>query len=215
MSKLLNLENIDNIIFDLGMVIINLNQDATEKAFREIYGENYEQIIDELEGEDFFKKYETGHISTPQFLNQLQGKVKKQAPLELLSDAWNAMLLDIPDERFEILKWAKENFRTFCLSNTNELHIQFIYEKLKRERQMENLDRFFEKVYLSHEVGMRKPEVKIFEFVIKDNQLYPERTLFIDDTAGHLEGAKKAGLHTYHLEEGTVLEDLFEIGLTI
>ena len=67
---------------------------------------------------------------------------------------------------------------------------------------------YFEKVYLSHEIELRKPNVEIFEFVIENNQLDPKRTLFIDDTAGHLEGAKQLGIHTYHLQAPEKLEDI-------
>lgn len=205
------LEGIETIIFDLGMVIINLNQEATSNQFRTIFGEDYESFMLELNEEGFFNAYETGRISTKEFTSTLSKKSNGKASEEDISNAWNAMLLDIPPIRFEILKWAKSNFNTYCLSNTNELHINWINEMLKKEFNLENLNPFFHHVYLSHEMHQRKPDVEIFETLINKHQLEPSKTLFIDDTAGHLLGAKQAGLKTYHLTGSETIEDLISI----
>ena len=207
--KKLDLNGIKNIIFDLGMVIINLDKEATPAAFKKLAGDKYEVIMEEKDSEVFFNQYETGKISTEEFVETLKIKIGNGCTSTDVKNAWNAMLKDIPEKRFEILKEAKVNYRTFCLSNTNELHIDFIFNELQQDRGIKNLDPFFEKVYLSHEMGQRKPDVEIFETVIRENDLKPSETLFIDDTAGHLEGARKAGLQTFHLSEGIILEQLF------
>jgi len=71
------------------------------------------------------------------------------------------------------------------------------------------LVKFFDAVYYSHEVKMRKPNAEIFEFVCTENVLDPKKTLFIDDSIQHIEGAKKMGLQTVHLEKGMLLQELF------
>lgn len=207
MNKI-DLKGIKNIIFDLGNVIVDLDLGATDLAFKKLSGERYDDIMQELSGETFFERYETGQLSTAEFVKRLQEKIGGGVSEQAIKDAWNAMLLDIPDLRYEILKEAQSKYRTFCLSNTNELHIEYVFNQLKETKGIENLDDYFEKVYLSHEMGQRKPDVTIFETVIKENQLNPSETLFIDDTAGHLEGAKKAGLHTFHMSEGRRLEEV-------
>ena len=208
--KLFN--DLDTIIFDLGMVVINLEMEATSNAFKKLFGEGYDEVIQQLNSISHFEKYETGKITSNDFIKVISdlAEAGKDSIQNEIKDAWNAMLKDIPDSRFTILEKAKEKYRTFCLSNTNELHIEWIYEYLNREKRMKNLDDFFEKVYLSHEIGMRKPDTKIFEFVIKENSLDPDRTLFIDDTLGHLKGAEKCGLKIFHLTEGITLEQIFK-----
>ncbi|MDR4987473.1 MAG: HAD-IA family hydrolase [Bacteroidales bacterium] len=59
---------------------------------------------------------------------------------------------------------------------------------------IESLDSLFEKQYLSHEIGMRKPDKAVFEWVVKENGLLPGETLFIDDSRQHVHGAREAGL---------------------
>ena len=68
-------------------------------------------------------------------------------------------------------------------------HIQDVYG-------VESNAVFFEKTYYSHEMGMRKPDREIFDFVLNDAQIKPEETLFIDDSPQHLATARSLGIHT-------------------
>lgn len=209
MNKI-DLSGINNIIFDLGNVVIDLDIEATDRAFKELSGRQYDSIMKSLNDQSFFEGYETGKLATAEFVNQLQEEIKGDVSKESIINAWNAMLLDIPDSRYDILNLLKKRYRTFCLSNTNELHIDYIFNQLKATKGVSNLDDYFEKVYLSHEMGMRKPTTEIFEAVVEANQLKPSETLFIDDTAMHLEGAQKVGLQTFHMRKGLTLEKVID-----
>ena len=142
MNKL-NLDGVDNIIFDLGMVVIDLEMDATTKGFQDLFGEGYEDSMAKLSKVQHFEDYETGQISTDLFVSGIQSLLGESNQEDAIKAAWNAMLKTIPERNFRILKAALSKYRTFCLSNTNELHIDFIYDYLKREKQMENLDALF------------------------------------------------------------------------
>ena len=88
-------------------------------------------------------------------------------------------MLDFPEERLiylENLAKSKE-YRLFLLSNTNEIHIDYV----KEDMGMDRFNRFknsFEVFYLSYEMKMRKPDEEIFEFVLSENNLKPQATLF-------------------------------------
>ncbi len=208
MSKDKNFPGINTIIFDLGNVIIDLDIPATDKAFKKILGNSYEGAMTQLNEKNIFHQYEKGEISTAIFIQEVTNAstIKNE---QAIKDAWNAMLLDIPERRFETLKKAKGKYRTFCLSNTNELHIEFIYAQLQESKKIPNLNDYFERVYLSHEMGMRKPDKEIFMKVLSENSLQAENTLFIDDTAEHILGAKRVGINTIHLTEEKNIEMLF------
>ena len=163
----------------------------------------------DLKERKIFKKFETGSISTQTFLNEL-ASYDEDISFDEIKNAWNAMLLNIPEENYKILNKAKEKYRTFCLSNTNKLHIDFIYKQLESTKGLSNLNGFFEKVYLSHEIGKRKPNEDIFKLVLESNNLKAEETLFIDDTEKHLVGAESFGINTFHLTEDMRLSDLFD-----
>jgi HAD superfamily hydrolase (TIGR01549 family) len=119
-------------------------------------------------------------------------------------DAWNSILLDLPEQRLFTLEKAAENHRIFLLSNTNDLHIESFNRYLLDEFQLPSLEPFFEQLYLSYEVGLRKPDPRIFEYVLQDAGLDPQNTLFIDDSIQHIQSANELGILTHHL----VKEDL-------
>ena len=122
-----------------------------------------------------------------------------------------AMLIDTPSENIELLKHLKNNYRIFLLSNTNAIHVQRYGKNLKDKFGLEGgLSNLFEEVYYSHEVGLKKPDHKIFCYILEENKLKPEETLFIDDSMQNIITANSLGLETIHLTEGISLIKLFK-----
>lgn len=198
---------IKNIIFDLGGVILNIDFKKTESAFKLLGWESFSEHITQFHITDLFEKYETGRIDDLQFLEGISGLMGKPAEHEHVINAWNALLLDFPPRRIELLKKLKTQYRTFLLSNTNALHLQAFQQRL-HDQEGVYLEDIFEKAYYSHVVRLRKPSAEIFELVLKENNLDPEETLFIDDTASNFEGAKKLGIQTHYLTPGTDITEL-------
>jgi glucose-1-phosphatase len=196
------------IIFDLGGVIINLDYDRTRNEFKKLGLIDFEKIYCQAAQSHLFDDFETGKIAAPHFLNQLLVHFPAGTSPNKLVHAWNAMILDFPKKRLQILDELRKKHRIFLLSNTNEIHLQAVNRSLRKVTERK-LNSFFDAVYLSHEMKLRKPHKEIFDEVCKLNQLTPSQTLFIDDTVGHIEGAKRAGLRTHHLGVGSTIEDLF------
>jgi FMN phosphatase YigB (HAD superfamily) len=102
-------------------------------------------------------------------------------------------------------------YNLFLLSNTNEIHEEAFNGILMRTHGIPNIGVFFDKAYLSHRVGLRKPMKEIFERLMEESGLKPEETLFIDDSPQHVEGAKLLGIQTIYLEKGMTIEgDVFK-----
>lgn len=206
----IRLSDFKNIIFDLGNVIIDLDIEATDRGFKAIFKDKYNEVFNSLNERGVFNRYEKGEITSKEFVGTIQAYHPTILENQII-DAWNAMLLHIPKERFQILQQLKGKHRTFCLSNTNQIHIDWIRSYLENDFGFRDLDPFFEMVYYSHLIGMRKPDKEIFEFVLNENNLDPKKTLFIDDTEGHLEGAKKLGIQIYHMTRERSLEKLIKL----
>ena len=103
-----------------------------------------------------------------------------------------------------------QKYRLFLLSNTDSIHIERFQHKAGITFYRD-FYKCFEKVYFSYELGMRKPDAAIFEFVIKEHNLSPKNTLFVDDNFENIESAQKLGLQTWHLQKGEEdVVDLFE-----
>ena len=201
------MKNIDNIIFDLGNVILNIDYQNTIDAFEKIGVPNASIFYSKSSQLNIFNQLETGRISKQNFILEIQKFVPKASASQIIN-AWNAILKDLPNERLEILKNIKDKFSIFLLSNTNTIHIEKIIDKLGKKKY-EEFYNLFDKVYYSHEVKLRKPNADIFKLVIKENCLSIKNTLFIDDSIQHIESAKKIGLKTYHLDGNETIESIF------
>jgi epoxide hydrolase-like predicted phosphatase len=201
------IKGIKHIIFDLGGVLINLDYQRTEHAFKEAGIPNFNAIYSQMKQDTLFDDFETGKIGAEQFLEGM----KTAAGISITDDqvllAWNAMLLDFPLRRLQILQQLRLHYDLFLLSNTNEVHEAAFNDILYKAHGMPNIGVFFDKVYLSHRVGMRKPNAEIFQRVLDDNGLKPEQTLFIDDTLQHIASAKALGIQTIYLEKGMTIEE--------
>lgn len=200
----MNLSSFDTIIFDLGGVVINLDYHKTTRAFEALGLENFGEMYSQAAQSGLFDDFEKGKCSIPFFINKLLDYLPTGTSANQVVEAWNAMILDFPIENLQLLERLKSSHRIFLLSNTNEIHIQKVHQHLQLVSPHKTLQPYFEKVYFSSDIGMRKPDAEIFEFVITENNLNPSKTLFIDDTRQHIIGAQKVGVQTYHLgkEEG-------------
>ena len=204
------IEGIRNIIFDLGRVIINLNEAATDEAFTNLALSAGKDIRGLRPDDEFFHQFERGEVSDDEFVKKFQAILPE---LELSEDAikaaWNAMLLDIPEKKLHLLEELKEKYNTYILSNTNGIHIDFVNDYMQSTFLEDNLDPYFHQVYLSHEIGARKPELRAWEIILEEHDLNPFETLFIDDKLENIEAAKKLGLVTCHLLDAEDLYGLF------
>jgi FMN phosphatase YigB (HAD superfamily) len=159
---------------------------------------NVDEFYGHLKQDEIFDQFDRGHITAAQFRNRIREKAGNFSLTdEEIDTAWNSILVGIADGNHELLLSLKNKYRTFLLSNINEIHFDFIMKYLKDKFDFVNNDHLFEKVYYSHFTGMRKPEIAIFEKVLSENGLNPAETLFIDDSPQHLEAAKSLGIQTF------------------
>ncbi len=200
--------NFNAIIFDLGGVLIDLDYHRTIRAFQDLGISQFEEVYSQQAQVDLFNAFETGKISPQHFINELLPFLHPGSTPNQVVHAWNEMIGPVRPQKIELLQELQKRYPIFLLSNTNALHVPVVYRELNKVTS-KHLDSFFTKVYLSHEVGMRKPDVAIFQFVCDEQGLDPSTTLFIDDSEQHIIGAQKAGLLTYHLRDSEKLYSLF------
>ena len=206
----LDLKKYKNIIFDLGGVILNIDYNLTVEAFKKLGLKDFQNLYSQASQSNLFDAYEVGNISSEKFIDELQHTVGMNISKQSIIEAWNSMLLDLPKERIELLTRLKTKYKTYLLSNTNEIHKIAYCNYLKNTYKFNDFSTFFEKQYLSFEIGMRKPNKEIFEFVVNENKLKKEETLFIDDSIQHVIGAREMGLDAFHLNNGLTILDLFK-----
>ena len=159
--------------------------------------------------ESLFQNYEKGLIASSDFLDEVSEHFPN-ASRDYLTKAWNSILLDFPEERLQFIEQlaAENQYKMLLLSNTNELHMDCVKEQMGTER-FNRFKNAFDVFYLSYEMGMRKPDAEIFNFVLEENQLTPEETCFVDDVKENTDSAASLGIHTWNLQVGK--EDITQL----
>ena len=205
---MLNIRNYQAIIFDFGGVIINIDYNATIRAFSDLGLGSFDEIFSKARQNSLSDDFEKGLISEEVFFESLNKNLDHPVEVAKLRKAWNSMLMDIPQRRIDLLKKINSQMPTFLLSNTNDTHIRAINEYLEESHQIRSVHSWFNKVYFSFEINQRKPDAIIFETVLQENNLDPAKTLFIDDSPQHIAAARSLGIQTHHLLDG---EDICEL----
>ena len=203
-------DKIKNIIFDLGDVILNIDVPVASLSFSRLSGREQQEILDLFKEKDLFRQFETGTLDENGFRNYIRELlVFPDWTDEMIDNAWNSLLLDLPPERVELLKNLRTKYRLFLLSNTSSIHITEVNKILEAATGVKKLDDLFDKVYLSYEMGLMKPDPEIYQQVLDEQGLIAEETLFLDDNADNIKGAATLGIETIHVcKPTTILEYL-------
>jgi putative hydrolase of the HAD superfamily len=206
------MDKIKHIIFDLGGVILDIDENM---AVHELEKRGVDLHL--IEGEAFRSidnRFERGILTAASF----RRKVKELVGLPKLSDAdfdyiWNAILLDIPRERIQALEEIKEHYHIFLMSNTNEIHYDLYVRDLQLRFGYKQFDDLFDKSYFSFDVHLLKPDPLFFEYILEQQGLKPQETLFIDDSPANIAVARQLGIHTYHIHRDELVRNLFKDGI--
>ncbi len=202
------MQNIKAIIFDFGGVIFNIDFGKVNKAFQELGVKNFEDIYSQKEADPLFQRLEEGKLNEEEFYNEFKKLTSLQLTNQQIKDAWNMLLVNYRKEALDTLTNIKHKYSLYLLSNTNIIHQQAFNKIYEEQIGAGSLSRYFDKAYYSHEIGYRKPDKEAYEYVLKENNLPPSETLFIDDSIQNIKPAEGLGIQTIFLKEGMTIEDL-------
>ena len=202
------LHHISTIIFDLGGVILDLDMPKSLGLFARYSGVGTDTIMKGFTRAAWPRAFEKGEIAAADFRAEVRKSLNAGLSDDQIDAAWNAMLGELPLARLELLAKLRPQYQLLVLSNTNAIHVAAFDKIVAKVTGGNKIDDYVDKVYYSHELGMRKPEAGIYQRVIRENSLQPEATLFIDDMKENITSAADLGLQTIHL---TNQDDLFEI----
>lgn len=195
----MNFNHINTIVFDLGGVVIDIEPRKTFEAFSSITRTNLYEVEQLLKEKPLWFEHETGKISDQVFREEIRKNLKADIADKDIDDAYNALLLEIPPQRAELLKKLREKYQVLALSNTNSIHIHAFNNILKKYTDASHINELFHYTYYSFDIGHRKPDAKIFQHVIEQEKLKPEATLFLDDSEKNIKAAEAFGFHTLHV----------------
>jgi glucose-1-phosphatase len=202
------MKKIQNVIFDLGGVLLNVDYNLTRQAFAKLGVEHFDDMYSQATADKLFQNLETGAIDEETFYKELNACTGLNLSPTEIQQAWNGMLLDFREKSLEFLDQIKGKYRLFLLSNTNFIHMDAFNKIYHRKPRTKNFDDHFNKAFYSCRMGFRKPDDICYACLINEVNIDPEKTLFIDDSLGNIAAAKSAKMQTIHLLPGTNIEDL-------
>ena len=202
-------KKIKNIVFDLGGVLVDLDFKAAINGLQKAGFANVKEQLQTLHQEGIFQKFELGEMSADEFRTAIRENSTVELTDEEVDNLWNAMLLEIPREKLELILDLRGKYMVYLLSNTNSIHWDYVCKNAFNYRGFRVKD-YFEETFLSYEMHLAKPDKAIFEKVLQDANLLPEETLFIDDSEANCKAAEEVGIHAHHYHIGDDLSKVFE-----
>lgn len=194
----------------MGDVIINIDPILTYRAFADIASATIEDMRALFRDNEIFREYESGKMNSAEFRNKIRELLQLNLQDHEIDTAWNSMLLDVPKERVELLLRLKQKYEIFLLSNTNAIHTAEVVKRIARWHPISHYHELFHKAYLSHEIGLIKPDKKIYEYIIQDCSLKKENSIFFDDNKDNVESANQAGLTAIQVTREKSITDLLK-----
>lgn len=203
--------NIKNVIFDWGNVLIDVSMECFTKACKENGIVFTEEEVNSTHKAGFFLEYEKGNISDQTFRDEIRSRAAIKLSNEKIDSIWNTMLGAIPPEKLQLLHVLRNHYNLYLLSNTNSIHWNYFSKKCFNYNGL-NVNDFFKGIYLSYMLHTAKPDKTIFQIAMKDANLNIDETLFIDDSIINCETAKNLGIMTLNYKPGENLtECVFKI----
>ena len=202
-------KKIRNIVFDLGGVLVDLDFKAAINGLQKVGFANVKEQLQAFDCEGIFQKFELGEMSADEFRSAIRENSTVSLTDEEVDGLWNAMLLEVPREKLELILHLRGKYMVYLLSNTNSIHWDYVCKNAFNYRGFRVND-YFEETFLSYEMHLAKPDKAIFEKVLEEANLLPEETLFIDDSEANCKAASELGIHTHHYHIGEDLKELLE-----
>lgn len=188
------------VVFDFGNVIINIDVSRTFQSFANLTVKKQELIERQFADSQLFRRYETGQLEDDEFREVVRQTLGFPLSDREIDIAWNSLLLDIPVERVELIYAIRQKYPIYLLSNTNSIHIKASNCYIQKNFNGKKLSDWFDKLYLSYEIGLWKPEKMIYQYVLDDLKLAPHEILFLDDNKSNIESANEMGIQTILVE---------------
>jgi len=204
------IRDIKNIVFDLGGVLITLDRDEAVNRFKKAGLENAAELLNPYHQKGIFLELEEGKLSQEEFYEAVCKEAGKFIANETIDYGWMGFLKELPEYKLKMLEeLRRKGYRLYLLSNTNPVIMSWAFTPAFSP-QGKNIEAFFDKLYLSYQVGYTKPHPEIFQFMFNDSGMIPSESLFIDDGAANIEMGNQLGMKTYLAENGEDFRHLFD-----
>ncbi|MDR0233009.1 MAG: HAD family phosphatase [Dysgonamonadaceae bacterium] len=202
------MDKIKNIVFDLGGVILTIDRDEAVRRFKLVGLEQAEELLDPYHQKGDFLAWEEGRLTTEEFYDAIRRLAGKYISNEDIAYGIHGFIADMPAYKLEMLEELRKSYNLYLLSNTNPIVMAWASSPLFSDTG-KTLEQYFDKMYLSYQLGVTKPHPQIFHHLIKDSGIIPSETLFVDDGPANVEAGKALGMRVFQPENGEDFRHIF------
>ena len=196
------MSKITTLLFDLGGVIITLDEQQAIRRFSEIGLQEAIASLDPYTQTGIFGKLEAGIIDDDQFRREASLLAKKDVSWQECLYAWTGYCGGVPQRNLDKLKELRDRgLRLVLVSNTNPFMMHWAMSS-EFDGKGNPLQSYFDKIYMSYKIKAMKPDKAFFEAVIEGENLNPGECLFIDDGQRNIDAARLLGFNTFKAENG-------------
>ncbi|MFB0948277.1 MAG: FMN phosphatase YigB (HAD superfamily) [Spirosomataceae bacterium] len=203
-------DKFEAIIFDFGNVIIDIDFEMVFKGFAAGSGKSIKVVKKRMEESQIFRRYESGFFENPEFREVIRQTIGFPFNDGEIDRIWNSMLLSIPPNRIELIRYLNTRYPVYLLSNTNPLHISWCNNYLKENFQINSVNDLFKEAFLSYEIEMWKPDELIYTHVLDQIKTSAKDVIFFDDNLANIEAAKSVGIQSVHITPKFGILDYFK-----
>jgi putative hydrolase of the HAD superfamily len=185
----------DALLFDLGGVIMGLDWDRAFQRWGRAGHVPPEALATLYTFDEAYERHERGEISELDYYAALRRSLAIDIPDDDFRAGWRAIFTEPVHETVALLEALKDRVPLYAFSNSNEAHYAVWSRKFRGALA------HFRRVFVSSQMGFRKPERASFDYIAREIGVAPERILFFDDTLANVEGARRAGLQAVRVRE--------------
>jgi len=200
---------IEVVYFDLGKVIVDFDHSRAAQELLKVTPLSLKEAMAVLSDGELVSEYETGRLSSQQHYRKVCRRLQMEVSIEKFRELWGSMFLPEPLLSESFLQDLKKRYRLMLLSNTNEIHFDFVIQNYP-------ILRMIEERLLSYQAGCMKPQARIFELAIKKAGVAPENIFFTDDRPENIEAAQRSGIQALLFQSETQFKrDMASRGMTV
>lgn len=191
-------------IFDLGNVIVDIDFNRVLGVWSDLGRVPLATLQNHFTLGEHFHRHERGEVSDEAFAEQICDELGLALSFEQFTAVWQVVFVGVRPEVLQIMKMLRDRGeRVVILSNTNSLHCTFW------PTQYPEVHSAADKLYLSQEMGMRKPEARIYQQVLNEEGYTAGRAIFFDDNLENIEAARALGIQSVHVTDASIIPAFF------
>lgn len=203
------MSKIENLLFDLGGVIIDIERQRCVDSLTALGMTNADEMIGLYRQSGPFLQLEAGAISADEFCEAMRQSMPEGVTDGQIRQAISDFIIDIPTHRLEAIRQLRRQYGTYVLSNTNPIMFEGIIARLF-QKEGKDINAYFDGITVSYRARYNKPSREIFEYAISTMGIRPEATLFLDDSQRNLDAAARLGFQVALVPEGGEFTDILK-----